>query len=535
MSSTVVEWAKRATKKPNWVSVNEYGLTRPAKPVPAEAFERVKFQAWPKSERELEPDEKLWATQPRVDANKVATIPLKVNDPIIILRLNNRDLVVDGHHRIARARKEGKKIKATVYDADLQVAKGQRDELIVVLSKHLKGTADDHDQSDHAPEGSRVGAVVATGAVAAGAVTAAVVLRNMRAAGGLMSLSRSPGSRWATGSISSFEAAGTGAVSRRFARSFQGRDFNSTIRNIERQIRNQPREFAFIVDDRGRVLGGFAGTREGVSVAFPERIPLATRRRLTMTHNHPSGSTLSMPDSIIGMRENLNSMRVVHPDGHVSAMRFKRAASTQETASFASRLNMHREAYAASVAEQARRTNTDAMQLLTDWDSPVHGGMWESVANSFSDLISFERIGDIAKHMLGRHDQKTHGRWAHDSMRFQSEVLGQEVRWSRRRWLNPSGDTLMNLLGNPGAREFHYKTSPKHPGMALLWNDKSGDAALLSQFRGQPSLRKIGGTERLFRRGQLLRGQVQAGREVGEKAITDSESLGYWVRMRLWI
>lgn len=125
--------------------------------------------------------------------------------------------------------------------------------------------------------------------------------------------------------------------------------------------------------------------------------------------------------------------------------------------------------------------------------------------------------GGVVKHMLGRHDQKTHGRRHHDMMAFSRDVLGQEVKWDSNTYYNPSGDTMMSLLSTPTPDKFKYKTSSKHPGMALLWNDDTKDSILLSRDKsGRSKMRSISTPERLLRRGQLLYGNYQQARETGE-------------------
>ena len=85
-------------------------------------------------------------------------------------------------------------------------------------------------------------------------------------------------------------------------------------RSIELGIRADPIESLHFVDDTGRVVFSATGGRDYVVVP-PEAMIAA--RNMTLTHNHPRGSSFSLEDIQIAAGANVLQMRVV---GNVNAL-----------------------------------------------------------------------------------------------------------------------------------------------------------------------------------------------------------------------
>ena len=77
----------------------------------------------------------------------------------------------------------------------------------------------------------------------------------------------------------------------------------------EEQIATAPVEHVVVLDDAGTLLVNKAGERRAVSFTSDE----VTRMRgaAVFTHNHPGGTSFSLPDILMAKRLNIREMRVV--------------------------------------------------------------------------------------------------------------------------------------------------------------------------------------------------------------------------------
>jgi hypothetical protein len=82
-----------------------------------------------------------------------------------------------------------------------------------------------------------------------------------------------------------------------------------TIVTVEEQIATAPVEHAVVLDDAGTLLVNKEGKRMEVSFT-PDEV---TRMRgaAVFTHNHPGGTSFSLPDILMAKRLNIREMRVV--------------------------------------------------------------------------------------------------------------------------------------------------------------------------------------------------------------------------------
>jgi hypothetical protein len=78
---------------------------------------------------------------------------------------------------------------------------------------------------------------------------------------------------------------------------------------IEEQIATAPAEHAVVLDDAGTLLVNKVGERREVSFTSDE----VTRMRgaAVFIHNHPGGTSFSLPDILLAKRLNIREMRVV--------------------------------------------------------------------------------------------------------------------------------------------------------------------------------------------------------------------------------
>lgn len=128
-------WRMGEVRK-NWVPVQRYGLKLPegsrTNPL-GKAMERAGMDAGsqtalidrvtnmglPTRMIKIGPREVLYASQAKVDQAKVSKIPIDAGRSPIILKIGDRSIVIDGHHRIAKARARNRAVEATLFDANL--------------------------------------------------------------------------------------------------------------------------------------------------------------------------------------------------------------------------------------------------------------------------------------------------------------------------------------------------------------------------------------------------------------------------------
>lgn len=83
-------------------------------------IDRVTNMGLPSRHIKLNPRDRLYASQARVETTKVSKIPLDAGgSPPILLKVGDRTVVIDGHHRVAKARARNTVIDAVLYDANL--------------------------------------------------------------------------------------------------------------------------------------------------------------------------------------------------------------------------------------------------------------------------------------------------------------------------------------------------------------------------------------------------------------------------------
>lgn len=78
---------------------------------------------------------------------------------------------------------------------------------------------------------------------------------------------------------------------------------------IEEQIATAPVEHAVALDEAGTLLVGKKGERAEVSFT-PEEVA-RMRGAAVFTHNHPGGTSFSLPDILMAKRLNIGELRVV--------------------------------------------------------------------------------------------------------------------------------------------------------------------------------------------------------------------------------
>lgn len=84
-----------------------------------ELVERVANLGLPSRTVTLKPRETLYASQPRVHKAKVARIPLRTGSAPLVLKLGDRQIIIDGHHRICKARARSVNMEVTQLEGDL--------------------------------------------------------------------------------------------------------------------------------------------------------------------------------------------------------------------------------------------------------------------------------------------------------------------------------------------------------------------------------------------------------------------------------
>lgn len=82
-----------------------------------------------------------------------------------------------------------------------------------------------------------------------------------------------------------------------------------TITTIEERIATAPVEHAVVLDERGILLVNKVGARR--EVAFTADEVARMRGAAVFIHNHPGGTSFSLPDILLAKRLNIQEMRVV--------------------------------------------------------------------------------------------------------------------------------------------------------------------------------------------------------------------------------
>jgi len=82
-----------------------------------------------------------------------------------------------------------------------------------------------------------------------------------------------------------------------------------TIAGIEERIATAPVEYAVVLDERGTLLVNKVGERR--EVAFTADEVARMRGAAVFIHNHPGGTSFSLPDILLAKRLNIREMRVV--------------------------------------------------------------------------------------------------------------------------------------------------------------------------------------------------------------------------------
>lgn len=82
-----------------------------------------------------------------------------------------------------------------------------------------------------------------------------------------------------------------------------------TIAAIEERIATAPVEHAVVLDEHGALLVNKVGERR--EVAFTANEVTRMRGAAVFIHNHPGGTSFSLPDILLAKRLNIQEMRVV--------------------------------------------------------------------------------------------------------------------------------------------------------------------------------------------------------------------------------
>ena len=89
-----------------------------------------------------------------------------------------------------------------------------------------------------------------------------------------------------------------------------------TLKQVEDEIRNLSHERAYVIDRQGNTVSVMDGTDKDVEVA-------GNIKGLTVTHNHPSGSTFSRTDIFTFVDEKPYEIRATTPQGTTYSLKLK--------------------------------------------------------------------------------------------------------------------------------------------------------------------------------------------------------------------